>query len=158
TDPNGANARIVQQLTVAPFRQYHISVQIKTTNFVVVPQVLVLGGDDVVLNYNDLGVQPTQEWTTHDVVFNSLTNSTVSVYFGVWGGTTGSLWWDNAVIEEVAFLNLVRRPGAPLSITVEEGTPLVEGMDFATLTDPLMGTVPSPGVYDVYHTPPQLQI
>jgi hypothetical protein len=158
TDPNGANARIVQQLMVTPFRQYHISVQIKTTNCVVAPQVLVLGGDDLVLNYNDLGVQPTQEWTTHHVVFNSLTNTTVSVYFGVWGGTTGTLWWDNAVIEEVAFLNLVRRPGAPLSITVEGGAPLVEGMDFATLTDPLMGTVPNPGVYDVYHTPPQLQI
>src|SRR5206468_12715330 len=65
------------------------------------------------LNYNSLGVQPTQGWTTHHVVFNSLSNSTVNVYFGVWGGTTGSLWWDNATIEEIAFLNLIRRPGAP---------------------------------------------
>jgi hypothetical protein len=158
TDPNGADARIVQELTVQPFRQYHISVQIKATNFVVAPEVMVFGGDGVALNYNDLGVRPTQDWTTYHVVFNSLTNTTVDVFFGAWGGTTGSLWWDNAAIEEVAFLNLVRRPGAPLSITVEGGAPLVEGMDFATLTDPLMGTIPNPGVYDVYHTPPQLQI
>src|SRR5262249_20597660 len=82
TDPNGANARIVQQLTVKPFRQYHISVQVKATNFVVAPQVEVLGGDDdLALNYNDLGVQPTQGWTTHHAVFNSLTNTTVNVYF-----------------------------------------------------------------------------
>jgi hypothetical protein len=120
--------------------------------------VEVIGSDGVVLNYNYLGVQPTQGWTTHHAVFNSLTNTTVNVYFGVWGGTTGSLWWDNALIEEVAFLNLVRRPGAPLSISVEGGAPLVEGTDFATLSDPLMGTVPYAGVYDVYHTPPQLQI
>jgi hypothetical protein len=63
TNPNGANARIVQQLTVKPFRQYHISVQVKATNFVVAPQVLVLGGG-LALNYNYLGVQPTQGWTT----------------------------------------------------------------------------------------------
>jgi hypothetical protein len=157
TNPNGANARIVQQLTVKPFRQYHISVQVKATNFVVAPQVLVLGGG-LALNYNYLGVQPTQGWTTHHAVFNSLTNTTVNVYFGVWGGTTGSLWWDNAAIEEVAFLNLIRRPGAPLTLTAEGGAPLVEGTDFATLTDPLMGSVPWAGSYDVYHTPPQLQI
>ena len=130
----------------------------KATNFVVAPQVEVIGSDGVVLNYNYLGVQPTQGWTTHHAVFNSLTNTTVNVYFGVWGGTTGSLWWDNALIEEVAFLNLVRRPGAPLSISVEGGAPLVEGTDFATLSDPLMGTVPYAGVYDVYHTPPALQV
>jgi hypothetical protein len=157
TDPNGANARIVQQLTVAPFRQYHISVQVKATNFVVAPQVLVLGGGQS-LNYNFLGVQPTQGWTTHHVVFNSLSNTTVSVYFGVWGGSTGSLWWDNAAIEEVAFLNLIRRQGAPLMIGTEAGKPLTEGVDFSTLSDPLLGTVPYAGVYDVYHSPPQLRL
>ena len=158
TNPNGANARIVQQLTVKPFRQYHISVQVKATNFVVAPQVLVLGGGGLALNYNNLGVQPTQGWTTHHAVFNSLTNTTVNVYFGVWGGTTGSLWWDNAAIEEVAFLNLIRRPGAPLTVRTESGTPLLEGTDFATLTDPLMGSIPWAGSYDVYHAPPHLQI
>lgn len=156
TDPNG-NARIVQQLAVKPFRQYHISVQVKATNFVVAPQILVLGGG-LPLNYNHLGAQPTQGWTTHHAVFNSLTNTIVNVYFGVWGGTTGSLWWDNAAIEEVAFLNLVRRPGAPLILGKEGGARLVEGTDFATLTDPLMGSVPWPGCYDVYHAPPQMRI
>jgi hypothetical protein len=155
TNPNGANARIVQTLTVRPFRQYHISVQVKTTNFVVAPQVAVLAGNQS-LNFNNLGVQPTQDWTTHHVVFNSLSNSSVNVYFGAWGGTTGSLWWDNAMIEEVVFLNLIRRPGAPLSIATETGTQLVEGTDFARLTDPLMGSVPYAGIYDVYHAPPLL--
>lgn len=157
TNPNGANARIVQQLTVKPFREYHISVQVAATNFLVAPQVEVLAGNQT-LNYNNLGVQPTQGWTTHHVVFNSLSNTTVNVYFGVWGGTTGSLWWDNATIEEVSFLNLIRRPGAPLTVQTETGTPLVEGVDFSNLTDPLMGSVPYAGVYDVYHTPPQLHL
>jgi hypothetical protein len=157
TDPNGLNARIVQQLTVKPFRQYHLTVQIKTTNFLVAPQVTILAGSQS-LNYNNLGVQSTQGWTTHHVVFNSLSNTTINVYFGIWGGSTGSLWWDNATIEEVAFLNLIRRPGAPLSIQTESGTPLVEGTDFAPLTDPLMGSTPYAGVYDIYHSPPHLQL
>jgi hypothetical protein len=157
TDPNGANGRIVQQLTVQPFRQYHISVQVKATNFVVAPEVNVLAGNQA-LNYNNLGVKPTQGWTTHHVIFNSLSNTTVNVYFGVWGGTTGSLWWDNATIEEVSFLNVIRRPGAPLTVRTESGTPLVEGADFSNLTDPLMGSVPYAGVYDIYHTPPQLHL
>src|SRR6266850_6693122 len=157
TNPNGANARIVQQLTVQPFRQYHISIQVKATNFLVAPQVLVLAGNQT-LNYNYLGVQRTQGWTTHHAVFNSLSNTTVNVYFGVWGGSTGSLWWDNAAIEEVTFLNLIRRPGAPLSIGTESGTPLVEATDFTTLTDPSMGSVPYAGVYDVYHSPPQVHL
>src|SRR5438105_3524178 len=77
TNPNGANARIVQQLGVQPFRQYHISVQVRATNFLVAPQVLVLGANQA-LNYNFLGVQKTQDWTTHHVVFNSLSNTIVN--------------------------------------------------------------------------------
>jgi len=157
TNPNGANARIVQQLTVHPFRQYHISVAVKTTNFLTSPQVLVLAGDQT-LNYDYLGVRQTQDWTTHHVVFNSLSNSAIAVYFGVWGGTSGSLWWDNAAIEEVAFLNLIRRPGAPLQVETESGSPLVEGQDFSTLTDPRMGNVPYAGVYEVFHAPPRLHL
>ena len=157
TNPNGANARIVQQFTVKPFRQYHISVQIKTQNFPAAPSVAVISSSGQSLNFNSLGVQATQDWTTHHAVFNSLGNTQVNVYFGVWGGTTGTLWWDNAFIEEVAFLNLIRRPGAPLTVRIENGATLVEGRDFTPLTDPLMGALPWPGSYDIYHASPLLR-
>lgn len=84
-DPRGANARIVQRLRVAPFRQYHISVRIKTDSFQGTPEVKVLA-EGRVLNYNDLGVRPTQDWTEHHTIFNSLEHSEVAVYFGAWGG------------------------------------------------------------------------
>jgi len=156
-NPNGANARVVKQLTVSPFRDYHITVQIQTANFPVTPNVEVLANGQS-LNYTTLSVQPTQGWTAYDVVFNSQSNTVVDVYFGVWGGTTGSLWWANPTIEEVAFLNLIRRPGAPLNIQTEAGVTLTEGTDFAALIDPLMGNVPYAGNYDIYHTPPQLRV
>lgn len=56
----------------------------------------------------------------------------------------------------VAFLNLVRRPGAPLVIQRENGTNLVEGADYPVFKDPLMGVKPWNGSYDVYHAAPLL--
>ena len=155
SNPNG-NARIVQHLKVRPFRQYHISTRVKTQDFQAPPNVMVLAGDHP-LNFANLGIERTQDWKTHHVVFNSLTNTEVNVYFGVWGGTKGTLWWDDAKIEEVAFVNLIRRPGAPLMIRKEEGAGLVEARDFTKLVDPLMGTKPWNGSYDVYHAPPALR-
>ena len=35
-------------------------------------------------------VKGTQDWTEHHVVFNSLDNSEVNVYLGVWGGGKGN--------------------------------------------------------------------
>lgn len=155
-NPRGQNARIVQKLVVQPFRQYHLAVRIRTRDFRGTPEVKVLSGSTA-LNYNALEVKPTQDWQTHHVVFNSLAASEVNLYFGCWGGTTGTLWFDDARIEEVAFLNLVRRPGTPLSIRREDGAMLAEGGDFATLKDPKMGTRLWPGSYDVYHEPPPLR-
>ncbi len=156
-NPNWQNARIVQSISVSPFRQYHISVRVKTLSFRGTPEVKVLAGG-LALSYNGLGIQQSQDWTTHHVVFNSLTNRSVSVYFGCWDGSTGTLFWDDAAVEEVAFLNLVRRPGAPLVVQRENGPALTEGVDFAAFKDSSMGVYPWNGCYDVYHTPPQLQV
>lgn len=148
------NARIVQQLQVAPYRQYHLTVRVKTAAFRGDARVAVLA-DGLALNHADLGLQPTQDWKTHHVVFNSLGHDKVAIYLGVWGGGKGSLWWDDAAIEEVGLLNLVRRDGAPLTVR-RDGKPLVEGRDFDAVADPRMGTVPWPGGYEVWHQPPPI--
>ena len=66
------------------------------------------------LQWANLGVKPTQDWTEHHVIFNSQDKDLVTLYFGVWGAESGDLWWDDAAVEEVAFVNLVRRDGCPL--------------------------------------------
>jgi hypothetical protein len=156
TDPKGAPARVVQKLRVHPFRQYHISIRARTRDFRGTPEIKVLAGNQS-LFWNNLGVKPTQEWQTHHAVFNSLTNTEVSIYFGAWGAKTGSLWWDDATIEEVGLLNVVRRQGAPLVVRKEDGSALVEGRDFERVTDPRMGNTPWKGSYDIYHEPPVLK-
>ena len=152
-DPHGQNARIVQRVKVAPFRQYHLSARVKTQDFVGEPRVTVLGNQS--LCYQNLGVKPTQDWTVHHITFNSLGNTEVGLYFGCWDGQTGSLWWDDATIEETPLLNLLRREGAPFTVKRDDtGELLVEGKDFEPVVDPLMGTVPWTGNYDVWHEPP----
>jgi hypothetical protein len=155
-DPSGQNARIVQKLKLVPFREYHLEVRAKTQDFGGTPEAKVLAGN-LALNHNHLGVKRTQAWTTHHVVFNSLDHREANLYLGAWGATTGSLWFDDARLEEVGLLNLVRREGAPLVVKRDGGEPLLEGRDFARVTDPRMGNHPWNGAYDIYHEPPVIQ-
>jgi len=156
-DPKGNNARIVQKLKLHPFQQYHLSLRIKTQDFRGTPEVKVLAGSRG-LSYHSLGVKPTQDWTTHHVVFNSLEHEEVELYIGCWDGRTGSVWLDDARLEEVGLVNLVRRPGAPLIVQKENGPILTEGRDFTQVSDPNMGVKPWKGAYDVYHQPPVIKI
>jgi hypothetical protein len=156
-NPNGKPARVVQKVKLQPFRQYHLSVRVRTKDFKGTPEVKFIV-DGQVLNYDYLKVSSTQDWTEHHVVFNSLENSSAGLYLGCWDGQTGLLQWDDARLEQVAFLNLTRRPGTPLSIKRPDGSGLTEGTDFKQLVDPLMGTQPYAGVYTVYHEPPTLQL
>jgi hypothetical protein len=158
SNADGKNARIVQKLKVKPWRQYHVSVWIKTQNFHGEPMIKVLPSkeDGRSLQWTNLDVAPTQDWKLHHAVFNSLEYPDVGLYLGVWGAGTGSLWWRDAKIEEVAFLNMTRRPGTPLVVKTAEGQPLVEGRDFEPLTDPQLGQKPYAGEYDTWHEPPQL--
>lgn len=163
-DPKGKNARLSQKLTLTPHRQYHVSVRIRTENFRGTPEIKALGanpqGEAASLVFSALGVKPTQEWTVHHAVFNTLEHSEVSLYFGCWDGSTGTLSWDDAAIEEVGLLNVVRRAGAPLSVREDtpegEGSLLAEGTDYEPIVDPRMGHPPAlwAGEYEVWHEPP----
>jgi hypothetical protein len=151
------NARVSKKLTVQPWRQYHVSVRVKTQDFRGQPELKVLPEKGAGLTWSHLGVKRTQDWQTHHAVFNSQGNTSVTLYLGAWGGGAGSMWWDDVKIEPVAFMNMPRRPGCPLVVTTADGAPLVEGRDFERLTDPLMGMKPYAGEFDVWHEPPSLR-
>jgi hypothetical protein len=156
TDPAGRLARIVQKLRVAPFHQYHISVRVKTQNYTGTARIGVYAGEHC-LDSATLGVKPTQDWTEHHAVFNSLGATVLGVYLDAGGPGTGSLWWDDARVEEAGLVNLVRRAGAPLVVRQEGGGVLQEGTDFEPVSDPRLGVVPWPGAYEVWHEPPTIR-
>lgn len=126
--PGGGNCRVSQLFKVKPWRQYHISVWMKTEGFVGAgdARIAVLTTEGKSVSFSELGLKPTQDWTQHHVVFNSQGNSELRLYFGVWGGGKGKLWWDDGRVEPVAFLNVLRRGGCPLVVRVA-GSSLVAG-------------------------------
>jgi hypothetical protein len=153
---HSTNARLNQKLKLAPYRHYHVSVQVKTDHYTGHPEIKALAMDGVSLNWTNLHVKPTQDWTTHHITFNSLNHSDVTLYFGVWSSAKGTLQWKDWRIEEIGLLNVLRRPGAPLIVKQEDRT-LEEGKDFDPVADPRMGAVPWPGGYEVFHEPPVLR-
>lgn len=154
-EPRGKVSRISQTISVAPYRQYHVRLRIRSEKFEGTPEVKLIA-EGRVLNYDYLKVEPTQDWKTHHVVFNSGEHTTAQLYVGAWDGGTGWFECDDVAIEEVPFLNLVRREGTPLVLKTAEGKTLKEGTDFERLVDPLMGTEPYGGCYTVYHEPPRV--
>ncbi len=157
TDPNGANARFMARVKVSPFRQYHVSVRIKTSGFVGQPEIKVLADGDRSLNFTSLKTKPTQDWHTHDITFNSLEQTNVNIYFGAWSATRGSLWLADPRLEEAGPVNILRRDGCPLRVRIEDGRELKEGTDFEPLHDPRLGNQPWQGEYEVWHEAPPLQ-
>lgn len=181
-DPRGSNSRIATKpIAVAPHRQYHVRAKVRTREYKGTPEIKVLaqrgkGQEAASLSYSSLGCKQPQDWTTHHVVFNSLDFDSVNLYFGCWDGSTGELSWDDASIEEIGLLNVVRRKGAPLTIEIEPPAPagapstgsssappatrapLREGEDLKPIADPRMGVVPWPGGFEVYHQPPAIEL
>jgi len=148
---NTGNARFVYKLNVAPFRCYHVAVKIRTSSFTGEPQIMPLGGGRA-LQYESPGVSRTQDWKEHHIVFNSLDNRQVSVYFGVWGDAKGELQWKDWKIEEAGLVNVLRRPGTPC---VVKG--YVEGKDYDPIVDQQMGSLPWKGEYQPWHEPPVIR-
>ena len=71
------------------------------------------------------------------MLFNSLDFDSVRLYAGVWGGKAGKFWLDDWTVEEVGPINVLRRPGTPVTVRSEDGTTTyAEGRDYAPLDRP----------------------
>lgn len=130
--------RIVQPLKLQPHRQYHISVWIKTQDLSpAIPEIKVLTGTpQECVSWQTFHVAPTQDWKQVDLVFNSLDESAANIYLGFWGGKNGKIWWDDLKVEEIGLVNVLRRPGCPVTVRSENGTEYKEGQDFERIVDP----------------------
>ncbi|HZE95498.1 MAG TPA: hypothetical protein VE981_00580 [Planctomycetota bacterium] len=155
-DPEGKLARVWQKVRVQPCRQYHVSVRIRTRDFKGTPRIVVIGGGRM-LNFNLQGAKPTQDWTEHHAVFNSLGDREVRVSIGCWDGGTGEAAFKDPRIEETGLVNVVRRPGAPLVVKTADDEPLREGIDFQYVRDPKLGREDVPGGYTEWHEVPAIR-
>ncbi|OHB60535.1 MAG: hypothetical protein A2167_06280 [Planctomycetes bacterium RBG_13_46_10] len=138
---NGSSARVMQQVHVQPYRCYKLSCWIKTDGFR--PEkgfnMIVLASDEGVLASWKFSVPSTADWRKLTMGFNSLNYNLVRVYLGTWTGEAGKLWIDDLSIDEVGLLNVLRRPGTPVTVRGEDtGTIYEEGQDFAYIEDPVL--------------------
>ena len=134
------HCRIMQSIKLQPFRQYHVSVWIRTENLIPAdPEVKVLSPDTTRgINFQTFRVESTQDWKRYDIVFNSFDNKEANLYLGSWYGKDGKLWWDDLTIEEIGLVNVLRRPGCPVTVKGENGTLYEEGKDFEPIRDPML--------------------
>jgi hypothetical protein len=156
------NARFTQAITVTPWRLYHVQLWFKTSGF---------SGNTLNAEVLDFTTQAnttltrmyesptmtgtTQDWTVFDYAFNSRESTSVTLYLGVWGGFSGTVWIDDVMVEETSLVNVLRRDGTPLKVYDASAT-YAEGTDYAQVVDPALAA--SPGTYDPWHTPPVVSV
>ena len=151
---DGQHCRIMQTVALEPHRQYHVSFWVKTSDLAggFAPEVKLLTADGQGISFQTFHCGATQDWRHYDLAFNSLDNTKGALYLGTWGGTTGKVWWDDFHMDEVGLVNVLRRPGCPVTVRGEDGTVYEEGRDFAPIVDPLL----QPWI--AYHDPPTIHL
>ncbi len=136
SNPHG-HGRVMQEIAVHPYRCYRVTCWVKTERLT--PRgafrIQVLAGSRTLAPL-EFGLPETADWTKCTFVFNSLQFDRVRLYAGVWGGRGGRFWLDDWSIEEIGPLNVLRRPGTPVTVQSEDGTLYEEGKDFLPLEDP----------------------
>ncbi|MDQ2732009.1 MAG: carbohydrate binding domain-containing protein [Armatimonadota bacterium] len=150
------HARIAQPIKLQPHRQYRISFWLKTENLAPAdPEVKVLAPDPIgAVSFQTFHAEHTQDWTHYDLVFNSLNATDATLYLGSWYGKEGKMWWDDLKVEEIGLVNLLRRPGCPVTVRSDgpNGTVYQEGVDYEKLVDPQLHP------WRAYHDPPLIKL
>ena len=151
-----ANARFFQKFALKPWRQYHLRIWVKTQDFAgsAMAEVIDSANYDLSRVGSTLHVNGTHDWTPVDLAFDSKDSTEGALFFGVWGGNKGTIWFDDISIEETSLVYVTRRSGTPLKV-YDPAHPEVayeEGRDYNNISDPRMSE--RPAFRDSYHSPP----
>jgi hypothetical protein len=154
------NCRLVKSVSLNPWHQYEITFWAKTKDLSADEiKVVLLTDDGKSLCFTNSGVKHVQDWTKHQILFNTLEKTKVKVYIGIWGGRSGTLWLDDISMQLVAGVNMLRRNGCPILVTSEdEKTIYQENIDFENWSYDQMGANPYPGSYQISHPQPVIKL
>jgi hypothetical protein len=156
-----ANARLRQKIVLKPWRAYHLRLFFKSSNFRGSAALSVFDSDnrDKVRLNASLDASGRHDWTQADYMFDSQDSTEAYLYLGVWGGSSGVLWFDDVQINETALVYVVRRAGTPLRVYDPKNPTVIyrEGVDVDSIADPRMSSTRTPFT-DVYHDPAPVTI
>jgi hypothetical protein len=152
--PGNGLSRVGWNVTVSPWRCYHVRVKLAGDGFRGEPRIRVVADGRELAH----AVVPPPDARSgaaepRDVVFNSQDARRVRITFSVAAGARGTLTWTDWSLEESGPVNLVRRPGLPFTF---DG--LTEGRDFPFVRDSLLGMKPWSGQFEYWHEPPVLRV
>lgn len=127
------HGRLIHEINVTPFRSYKITLFVKTLDLKPAGcfQILIHSQQGHQFRTHRPQLQPTSDWEKIEIGFNSLKYEKIKFYAGVWGAQSGKFWLDDLKIEQLELVNLLRRPGTPVSVTSENsGTVYEEDRDY----------------------------
>lgn len=153
-NPSG-NCRFSKLVNCDSNKSYSLSAWIKTQDLQGgYAQLLALGGvSGQSLTFTSLSIPSTTDWTRVEVNFNSLGNTSIRLYVGVWGGVSGTIWFDDFAIKEAGLSSVLRRGGCPLSaVNKKTGQVYTENIDYLKVVDPWVDS--HKDSYFPCHTPP----
>ncbi len=135
-NPHG-HGRVMQSIRVRPHRCYRITLWAKTEDLQPAGAFHVMAlAKGRELAPRSFKLPATSDWRKISMVFNSMGYESIDLYAGMWGGKSGKLWLDDWTVEEVGALNVLHRPGTPVTVKSEDGTTTyAEGKDYAALDD-----------------------
>jgi len=148
------HCRLAQPLKLQPHRQYHLSFWVKTEGLSPADAEIKVLTDDAQqsISFESFRVDGTQDWKHYDLAFNSLGSQSGRLYLGCWSGKSGKLWWDDLRVEEVGLVNVLRRPGCPVTVRGEDGTAYEEERDFKRIIDPVLNP------WQAWHEAPPIRL
>ncbi len=155
------NCRFSRRVSCEPHRAYVLSAWCRTKDLVADQvQLLAIGsnasGGSRALTYTAYAIPATSDWMKVVAVFNTLDFTTVTLYAGVWGGRSGTIWWDDIDVREAGLVNVLRRTGAPLiAENLRSRKVLLEGMDIDPIVDSTF--LRGRGNVSPEHRPPRLR-
>lgn len=131
------HGRVMQEIRVSPYRQYRVRMWLKTENLQPVHalNIQVYAGDRNIAHRHP-PLASTQDWSECGMLFNSMDATQVRLYVGLWGGKTGKLWVDDLRVEEIGPINVLHRPGTPVTVTRDgSGEVCQHGTDYELPVD-----------------------
>ena len=91
------------------------------------------------LEWININMPSTGDWVEVQEGFNSRDNERVEISVSSSRRQSGKIWIDDLRLEEIGLVNLLRRPGTPVTVRGEiSGVLYEEGVDFAPLADSLL--------------------
>lgn len=133
-----------REVAVRPYRCYRVTFRAKTDGLPATQpfssgafRLDVRTPDKRNLTPWNARVPPTTDWREVRWGFNSLWCGKVRISIGAPNPATGKAWVDSVRVEEVGLVNVLRRPGTPVTVRSDSGKTIYEeGRDYERIADP----------------------